>query len=336
MSVRRRFAVLALAAGACLAVACGPEQTPSEAYQDWVLANHPKLSSEKRVKAARRFLHRHPDTTYTFTVASSAVQVLSGELGDPAGADELLVELLDEVKTPETRKALMQVRLGLLARRKDRGALRAVAAEVAGGAGARFGDHEAVLAAAVAAEDWALALEHADRALSFATAEAFRKELAGRPVRESVANSVVRRRRTVALGARGWALANTGRLDEGVAALREAYEADVHGYLGDTEMNTGRFLGQALAGAGKREEALDLLATEALFGNDRDAEAALKRLWLAGGGREDGWGAWLHGERLRRARKLDDVELADASGARRKLSAMRNGEVMFLAFWTPT
>lgn len=334
--MKRAIAALALAVFACLAAGCGPKITASEAFSDWVLASHPKLSGEKRLKAARRFLDRFPDTSHTPRVADSAVRILSGELGDPEGADELLVELLEEVKTPETRKALTRMRLGLLAARKDHEGLRAVAADLAGGAGARFEDHATVLAAAIAGEDWGLALEHADRSLALATVEGFRAELAGRPMRDEVVAFVVRRRRVVALGGRGWALANAGRLEEGIVALREAYGADDRGYMGDTEQRTGRRLGQALARSGRREEAIDLLAIEALFGNDVDAASALKRLWLEGGGREDGWEEWLHGERLRRARQLEDVVLTDYSGVPRSLSAMRNGEVTFLVFWTPT
>lgn len=334
--MRRTIAARALAVCACLAAACGPKLTASEAFGDWVLASHPKLSSEKRLKAARRFLDRFPDTSYTLQVAGSAARVLSDELGDPEGADELLVDLRDEVETPQTRKALTRMRLGLFAGRKDHEGLRAVAAELAGGHGAGFDDHETVLAAAVEGEEWGLALGHADRALALATAEALRAELAGRPMRDEVVASVVRRRRVVALGGRGWALANSGRLEDGIAALRGAYGADDRGYMGDTDQQTGRLLGEALARAGRREEAVALLATEALFGNDEDAASALKRLWLEGGGREEGWEAWLHGERLRRSRRLDDVVLTDYSGVPRSLSAMRNGEVTLLVFWTPT
>ncbi len=335
--MRRRTAVLVLALVACLAaVLYRPGVTREDSFQDWLLASNTKASAERRVESARRFLDRFPDTAHTLRVASSAVHDLAGGLGDLAGADDFLVALLDEVETPETRKALTRMRLGLLAGRKDHDGLRAVAAELAGGAGTGFGDHETVLAAAVEGEDWPLALEHADRALALATVEALRAELAGRPMRDEVVASVVRRRRVAALGGRGWALANTGRLEDGVAALREAHEADDRGYMGDSDQQTGRYLGQALARAGRREEAIDLLAIEALFGNDEDAASALKRLWLEGGGREDGWEAWLHGERLRRSRTLEDALLSDYSGVPRSLSAMRNGEVTLLVFWTPT
>ncbi|MCL4808028.1 MAG: hypothetical protein KJ062_09600, partial [Thermoanaerobaculia bacterium] len=102
-----------------------PGVTREDSFQDWLLASNTKASAERRVESARRFLDRFPDTAHTLRVASSAVHDLAGGLGDLAGADDFLVALLDEVETPETRKALTRMRLGLLAGRKDHDGLRA-------------------------------------------------------------------------------------------------------------------------------------------------------------------------------------------------------------------
>jgi hypothetical protein len=333
---RALMIVLAAAVLTSLTSCKGAKERVEAAYTSWDATVEKAASDTEKVAASKVFLARFPDTEHTREVAETAVEVLSGPLADAAGADALLVELMGRVKQPETRTALLGMRLGTLAALKLGDAFRAAVTEYTSGRALKYGDYQRVFDAAIECGEWALALDHAERALPLATPEVFKADNEKRKLTEQRIADGARRRTVGALAAKGWALANLGRLDEAVPVLREAHEADFRGYMGNTESPAGSFLGRALAMAGRTDEAERPLVVAALYGRDQAAEATLRERFPGGAAGDTAFAAYLDDARLRMARVADDFTLPDYQGTPQTFSRLRNGEVTLLAFWFPT
>jgi len=315
---------------------CGSgKQRIDAAYREWSTVMEDGASDAEQVAAAKDFLQQFPDTEHTREVAGNAVYLLSEKLGDATGADALLVDLNERVRTTETRTALAGMRLGVLAKLRRTDALRVAAEEYTAGRELRYGDHQRVFEAALECGDWDLALAHAERALPLSTAEAFLADNEKRKPSEQRITDGARRRRVGALAARGWALANLGRLEEALPVLEEAHDTDFSGYMGNRESAAGSYLGRALAMAGRCAKAEPVLVVEALYGGDPAARKALLDCHTAAAGETD-FDAYLGQARRRMARPIDDFTLPDYGSVTHRFSDLHNGEVALLAFWFPT
>jgi len=164
----------------------------------------------------------------------------------------------------------------------------------------------------------------------------FRADNEKRKLSEQRVADGARRRRVGALAAKGWALANLGRLDEALPVLTEAHTTDFRGYMGNSESEAGSYLGRALAMSGRRDEAERVLVVEALYGDDAAARDTLRSGFTGARGSDEGFDAYLDEARMRLARVVDDFTLPDYEGRPRSFSQLRNGEVTLLSFWFPT
>jgi len=237
--------VLVIATLASLASCGSGKQRIETAYREWNAVVEGEASDADQVAAARTFLERFPDTEHTREVAGNAVYLLTEKLGDAAGAEQLLADLTGRVGTADTRTALAGMRLGALAKLRRTDALRVAADEYTAGRELRYGDHQRVFEAALECGEWDLALTHAERALPLSTAEAFLADNERRKPSEQRIADGARRRKVGALAARGWALANLGRIEEALPVLEEAHDTDFSGYMGNRESAAGSYLGRA-------------------------------------------------------------------------------------------
>ena len=328
--------VLVLAALASLTSCKSAKERVEAAYASWDTTMEKAASDAEKAAAAKAFLAAFPDTEHTREVAGAAVELLTGPLDDPAGADALLADLATRVKTPDTVTALRGMRLGTLAALDHVDALRAAVAEYTAGRELKYGDHQRVFDAAVECGAWDLALAHAEQALPLSTPEAYRADNEKRkPTEQRVADSA-RRRKVGALAAKGWALASLGRVDEALPVLTEAHDADFRGYMGNSESPAGSYLGRALLAANRHDEATRVLAVEALYGGDAAALDALRKTFTLARGSDAGFDAYLEETRQRMARVADDFTLPDYEGTPHTFAQLRNGEVTLLSFWFPT
>ncbi len=325
-----------LAALASLASCQNAKTKIDAAYASWEAAIEKAPSAGEKVAATRSFLQRFPDTEHTEDAASTLAYLLGDELGKPAEADAFLVDLAGKVTDPEHRRALVGVHLGVLGKLKNGIRLRQAVDEFTSGHELRFSDRSTVAGAALECGEWATALATAEAALPLATPDAVKADNPARKLSEQRVSDNARRRRVEMLATKGWALANLGRLDEAITALREAYAADFRGYMGNTESEAGSYLGRALAMAGKRDEAEQDLAVAALYGGDKPATAALRERFPAGAAGDGGFDAYLASTRTRLARPIDDFTLSDYAAKPYTFSKLRNGEVTLLSFWFPT
>jgi hypothetical protein len=335
--MRRALAIVLILAAFTLSTACkGRKDALEGAYKEWDAALVKAKDNGEKLAATRSFLDRFPDSKHTEDAAETLAYLLSDALGRPAEADEFLVALAGKVMTPETRTAILRIRLGVLGALKDGARLRQAVAEFSQGRDLDFAERSAVADAALACGEWELAASTADAALPLATPEGVRADNPTSKMNEQRVADTARRRRVEMLGAKGWALANLGRHDDAVAVLREAQAADFHGYMGNTESSAGSYLGRALAMAGKRDEAEQVLAVASLYGGDKPANAALRERFPAGAAGDGEFDAWVAAQRLKLARTVDDFTLPDYAGTPHTFSKLRNGEVTLLSFWFPT
>jgi hypothetical protein len=334
----RRSLVIALSLVALTPlISCGDRKAALEAaYKAWNAAVEKAPSAEQQAAATKSFLEQFPDSEHTEDAASTLAYLLGGSLGRPAEADAFLADLAARVKDPEHLHELLGVRLGVLGTLKDGDRLQQAVDDFSRGRELAFSDRSTIADAALAAGAWQLALATANAALPLATPAAITAENPARKLTAERLADSARRRRVEMLAARGWALANLGRVDEALAALREAYAADFHGYLGNTESAAGSYLGRALLMAGQRGEAEPLLAVAALYGGDRDARTELRQGFPAGPAGDRAFDTYLEGERVKLARPVADFTLPDYAGMPQTFSKLRNGEVALLSFWFPT
>ncbi len=332
--MRRPTSVLAVAV--VLVVAGCQGGAVERAWEAAEAAYDAAPAPQEKASAMQRFLARFPDTPHTQDAVDNFVYAVFRKLHRPADADAYLVELLARVRNSERRRAVAFERLQLLAALDRREELQVLAAELAAGRALTYREAMAMAEAATTAGAWELAERCYRDALPYATEEAYRAEHAGSPLRDELVARAARRRRAAVLVGLGWARANLGRLDEALAHFADARRFDLVRFLGNTDSKLGLYEGRTLHRAGRLDEALEVLAPEALFGQHEEARTALEEVYLARGGRADEFPAFLAAERQRRARPAVDFTLADYRGTPHRFLELGAGKVVLLAFWFPT
>ncbi len=323
---------LLLVAGGC--ARRGPDV--EQAYEAMDAAYEEAATAEAKVQLVKDFLARFPDSEFTLEAAETAVYHLAEELERPAEADALLRGLAMKVGKEEVRRVLAFERLPLLARLGRPDELRAAARRLQRAGPLSHAEASTLGDAAVEAHAWDLALGAYERTLSFATAEAVKKEFQETKLSEERLQRLTRRRQADALAGKGWALANQGRLDEALGVFAAAREVDEVLYTGNTQSSLGSYRGRTLLTAGRLDDAREALAPEALFGGDAETQGAFRRAYAAKNGSEAGFEEFAWATRERLARSCEDFTLPDYGGTPQSFAALRGGEVALLNFWFPT
>lgn len=325
-----------LGLGMLVAVSCGRAAKVEKAYEAADAAYEKASTPEEKVAVFEEFLTRFPDNEHTTDAVQTVVYHLGHELDKPAEADAFIMRALAGIKNPERRRDVTFERLSLLASLGRGDELRALAEKLSKGRSLTYREAMEIADAASEAGAWDLALLNYQTAAPFTTAEAYRAENPSATLSEDRIERAVRRRKASVLTGLGWATSNLGRLDEALAFYADARSHDLIRYLGNTDSKLGTYQGQTLLAAGRVDEALAVLAPEALFGRDPEAVEALRQAYIAKGGSDLDFEAFLDTERERLARPAADFTLADYDGTPHSFAALRNGEVALLTFWFPT
>jgi tetratricopeptide (TPR) repeat protein len=335
--MKRVLAMLLALASTTFVTTCKKDTTTvDEAYKTWDAAIAEADTNADKVAATRSFLDRFPDSTHTADAAETLAYVLGEEMGKPGEADAYLQKLYDRVTAAETRTEILGLRLAMLGKLKDGARLRQAAEEYLRGREPKFRDRSTIAGAALDAGEWDLALSTAEAALPLASPDVVSADNPKRKLSEQRLADTARRRKVEMLGVKGWALANLGRTEDALAVLREAYDEDFHGYMGNTESSAGSYLGRALEMAGRHAEADAPLAVAALYGGDEEARKTLRARYPTTTVGDQALDAFLAEERTKLARVAADFTLPDYAGAPHAFSTLRNGEVTLLSFWFPT
>lgn len=284
------------------------------------------------------FLQRNPDTDYTVNIVNYLVNsYYLRHLDDPAAALSFIEETAAKVVDAKRKRGLAVLTIGIHGRLKDGDKLGEIAQQLASSGEMGYDEHDAITRAAVEAEAWELALEHADAALSFATPEAIRAyyDEMGRKVDDLRVKKVIGWRTGPSIASKGWALVKLGRVDEGKAVLEQAVGVTPHYFVGVPDSALDFYQAELLMDEGKYAEALDRIAPRAIFMGGDEAKELLRRAYVEVHGGEEGLDDFLWSKRLESAKPVGDFTLPDYEGNEHKLSDLR-GKVTILSFWFPT
>ncbi len=318
---------------------CGraPSEEAAElAYQELREVWNETDSSEEKARLAEDFLTTYPASERAARLVPSALYHLGDVLGRPQEAYDLAARVLEATRDPERRFSIamaMRSTAADLGRPVD---LASIVADLSGHRPLLYSEHTSVVEAAFDEGLWDLALSHGEAAHALATEAAFR---ADNPDREQSAEDVsqgVARRQGVALAAKGWALANLGRVEEALELFEAADRVTPRSYLGVPDSDLPVFWGRTLLARGEHEGAIELLAPAAIFGATEGAMEALRESYTAREGSDAGFDDYLWQSRQRHARVIDDAMIADYDGRLRSLADIRQDRAMLLAFWFPT
>lgn len=301
------------------------------AEEAWEAATTP----EAKLKTAREFLARHPDTKYTVRVVREAMDVLSKELGKPAEAEAFVREARERVKDLANLRRLGVAHVELLSTLKKGAELAQVAARLAGDVELNFYDQVSIAEAAISAQAWDTAAKFADAAAAIDGPKLQAISPAGRyPTAADLARGV-NKRKAWALADRGWAEFQLGRREEALQTFELASSLDVRQIMGNSETSLPVYWARALLASGRAGEAAQVVAANALYGGDGEAVSVLQEAWQAQGG-QGSFEDWVWQERQRRAIPAPDFTLPDYEGTPGSLSSLRGAEATLLAFWFPT
>lgn len=324
-----------------LSLACG-QQPPdtrdaTAAYDELRAAYDAAETAEEWLPQAEAFLETYPKSEQAPEVASEVLYYRGDELGDPVGAYAVVSKLLDRVDDP-TRRFEIGMELAPTARKTGQPIdLTAFVTALEAQRPLTFSEHKDVMDQAAADSNWTLLEQQAKAGLEQATADAYRADYPDRELDDARVERAVASRRGEALAAEAWAAFNLDRRDEAFDLFSQADEAMPRSYLGVPTGPLPLYRGRALIRTGQAEEALDVLAPAALFGNDQtDAMDLLRAAWAGTGRQPELLDGWIDTARKRLAPIVDDVRLASYDGELHSLDDLRKDKVMLLAFWFPT
>jgi hypothetical protein len=327
--------LVAIALGALGCQQEQPEDPAEAAYSELRQAFQNTDDELTKATLAESYLTEFPDTGHTASMASTVAYYRGDRLDDPRGALEILQSALARIEDPGNRFEVSMAMVPLASELGQPIDLESIAGELANHRELEYGDHAAIMEAAEQAQQWSLALHHAEAALPFATEDAYRADY---PDREMDDNEVAERagyRLATAMAYKGWAMFNLGHTDDGLALLTETDEITPEEYLGLSTTPLDLFHARAVLASGEHERALDLLAPLALFGDSKTALPLLLKAYAEVHGSEEGIEQFLWSTRQRLAKSADDFTLPDYDGNHHTLSAL-GGKVVLLAFWFPT
>ena len=327
-------AVAVLGTWGCTRAPATPEQVEAAykvAQEAWDAAPTP----ETKITIAKEFLAKHPDTKYTVRVVREAMTVLSEELGKPGEAETLVRAVRAKVKDPVTRRRLGVAHVGALATLKNGAQLAQVAATLGADPGLDFYDQVSIAEAAIAVEAWDTALTFATEAAGIDGEKLKAISPAGRYPTPADLERAVNKRKAWALADKGWAEFKLGRTEDALETFEVASTLDSRQIMGNSETSLPVYRGRTLLAAGKAAEAVEVLVASALYGDEKDARAALEQAWRAQGG-QGSFDDYLWSERQRRAIPAPDFTLPDYEGTPHRFASLRAAEVTLLTFWFPT
>ena len=304
------------------------DQAAEETWATWEETEDPEV----KVRLARDFLARYPDSDHTGDFLGSAVYHYTESLDRPDEAYELVTGTLNQVEDPDARLEA-QMQLAVLHSKTGRlEELSELAGSMAEEHDFQFTDHLELMELATEAGAWNLAIEQAETGLAFATPEAFKAQWPDYD--DEYAARASRRRTAYCEAYQGWAEANLGQYDAALASFTNGVEATSYSLLGVDETPLHLYWGQTLNLMGEPEDAMDRLSVEALFGS-KEAKQAYAEAWVAAHGTKEGLEERLWALRQEHAKPLPQFALPNYEGETFE-STEHIGDVLLIAAWNPT
>ncbi len=288
----------------------------------------------EKVPILKTFIENNPNNENTAYALSGVIYYLGD---DEEGMEEALRftgTILHKATDPDVRREMELERLGLYGRLGETESLLTAVEELSGNTPVSYSENEKVIDAALECKAWELAVKHAKTALANSTAATYRTDYPNRTFTDKEVDDAVRRRKASSMASMGWALAHLGQVDKALAVFEEGRGSVTRNYVGIPDSPLFSYWGRTLAESGRNDEALEMLAADAVFGGDVEAMDALHGAYTATKG-EAGFEDYLMQTRERLAVQVDDFTLNNYQGEPLTLSQLK-GQVVLLSFWFPT
>lgn len=341
--MKRSIARLMLMGALVIIAACGQQETPTgtgdSAEQAWNALGEAWNETETaagKAELAEGFLATYPDTEHSGTLAGAIAHYRGREMDDPGGAVSVLSTVLERIKDPEQR---FEVKLAALSLSDEVDVPFSVSETAAALDAIRPLDYlecTEVAELATELEEWAVADEYADAAARLSTPQGYREDSPDRDLTDEELARRADHRKARSLAYAGWARYNLGQVEEAFARFAASDEVGSTGYFGVPDTPLYEFWGRAALREGDLDSAIELLGTQAIFGQDGSgALPYLRQAYAVKHGHEEGFDEFLWTTRNDLAPTVDDFELPDYDGNPFRLSDVGD-RVVLLAFWFPT
>ena len=334
----RTLFALALAGVIGVAAGCSQQAPPSldDAFGEFRSAYREVETAEEKTALTEEFIAKYPESEYSAGLAGTVIYYRGEEMGDKQGAYQVVAQQLTQIQDPEIRFQVQTTLYPLAAELGEPMDLAQVAADFSAHRDLNFTENLDIMELAVDSGLWELAEAHAVAGLELATPEAFRAEHADDEYSDEEAEAKAVNRKVLSLAHQGWAMANLDRMDEATAAFESAAELSTVNYLGVPETELYTYWGRAALNGGDAVRALELLAADAVLGDNDEALESFRAAYALKNESEDGFDEYLWSERERLAKSVDDFTLLDYEDAEQQLSALTEDKVTLLTFWFPT
>jgi hypothetical protein len=213
--------------------------------------------------------------------------------------------------------------------------LNSLAGKLIGESEKNFNLYYDLIRAFTEAEQWKPVLSYAEKGNAFATAEAYKNDYPDREMSSDELESRSKNRKGLLLTYSGWAKANSGQPTDALKDFKEAENLIHYTYMNYSSGKLDYFWGLTLIQSGLLDDALHRLSPMAIFGEEEDAQAAMKDAFIKKNGSDANYDEFVKQQRLKFSKQIDDFSLADYDGNQLALSSLK-GKVIVLAFWFPT
>ncbi len=309
------------------------EENVEDAIKTLSAALSESQSDSNSVALLQDFLSKYPDTKYTAAVLSAMAYYKGESMGDRNGVIPLIKKYIGTLTDPDHIRASKVVLAELYNTPEDRGRLEPLARELVESGGLSFRQYSTLITTAISAEDWKLALDIVEPALSTASPESVQADYPEAPEKTVQERS---RGRMADLDAyKGWALANTGDTASALGLFKSAEEQSSSDYFDVPDGMLDYYWGRTLQMEGDLDGAIAKLLPMALWGSSESAVGAVKAIYEQKGGDPEAFDDYLFKERLEKAKKMDSFSATDYDGKVRQSKDLM-GKVTLVAFWFPT
>lgn len=309
--------------------------TADDAYEEVLKKRKVMDSMDERLALTREFLAEFPESEHTARAVDAVFYYLAEQRGDTSGAIAYAETIRDRIDDPDIAQAVDRVMVGLYAKAGMAGKMAILADRLAEAGALDFDDHWNVVEGAVKAEDWRLVRDYCARAREMANAEGCKADEPNREFSEEELSDAVNNRVGMLLVKEAWARANQGDTGAALADFARADKLIPRYYFDIPEYGLNVHWARTLIMEGKFESAIERLATDGLVMRNESAMAALEAAYVGLHGDRSGFEAYTAELHHRVARTIDDFEMPDYAGVRRRFSDLR-ADVTLLAFWFPT
>ena len=336
MNRRIQAAVLSVLIPTSLQCARDHEPTPSaaEAYSEVKMQLLEPLEVVDKVALLENFVDAYPDCPETVQALNSLAWNLRFKLDDPARARVVLEDSLERVEDPEIRFGVSLILYDVSTEAGTPVDLREIVESLTEHRPLRYVENLNLVEPAAAAAHWELVFDVASAMEKQSTAAEFRADYPDDEFSDEQAEASAGRRRARALTYSGGALMHLGRYAEASAVFERAASLTSLNCAGFQDSPLYRYWARYELEQGNPERATELVAPEAIMGENESAREILKAAYLALGGSEDGFGEYCRVLREKIAKPVEDFTLLDYSGKPVSLSDKR-GKVVLISIWNP-